>query len=77
MAVQVNVSINFTAADKADAESKIGGWKLHEGCTVFVSIQDTMPPQQTDAQGKVQSVPQPEPTGRDALTGEGTEPPPE
>lgn len=55
--IQANVSINFEATDRADAEAKIKSWQLHEGCTLFVNISETVPPQQTDAGGKVVEVP--------------------
>lgn len=58
MPVQTNVSVTFEATDKADAETKIRAWSLHEGCNVFVSVREDLPQQQTDSAGKVQPVPE-------------------
>jgi hypothetical protein len=57
----VSVSINFEAEDAADAEAKVAAWKLHEGCNVFVSVSEQLPPAQTDEGGKVVEAPLPEP----------------
>ena len=61
MPVQASVNISFEAQDRAEAEAKLNAWKLHEGCNVFVSVQEVLSPQQTDAQGKIQPVPEPPP----------------
>jgi hypothetical protein len=57
----VNVSITFEAENTADAEAKIASWRLHEGCTVMVSVSETLPPAAADTEGRVEPVPQPEP----------------
>jgi hypothetical protein len=33
-----SVSITFEATSTADAEAKIAGWSLHEGCQVRIDI---------------------------------------
>lgn len=55
--IRTNVSINFDATDRADAEEKIKSWKLHEGCMLFVNVSEDMPPKETDAEGNVTEVP--------------------
>lgn len=56
-----NVSISFEAANQADAEKKIAGWTLHEGCQVYVSVTETPKPMRTTGKGKVEEAPPPEP----------------
>jgi hypothetical protein len=60
--IRANVSINFEAADRADAEAKIKSWTLHEGCTLFVNVSEDIPLQETDETGAVkESSPSPAP----------------
>jgi hypothetical protein len=55
-----SVNITFEAENLADAEAKIGNWKLHEGCQVFATINESLPPAATNAGGEIAPVPQPE-----------------
>ena len=51
--VRASVNVNFEAADRAEVEELLDGWKLHEGCQVFVSVQESVDPLEADSAGKL------------------------
>ena len=55
-----NVSVSFECADQADAQSKLEGWKLHEGCKVFMNVTEMGIPREADSTGKPVPAPEPE-----------------
>jgi hypothetical protein len=57
-----SVSVTFDCKSKDDAQTKVQGWKLHEGCKVSMVVNDSMPMAEADAKGKVKEIPLPEPT---------------
>jgi hypothetical protein len=56
-----SVGIIFEVKDKADAQSKIAAWTLHEGCRVSLAVSEIIPSGETDAKGKFKETPIPEP----------------
>ena len=59
MSVRVSASVNFDAEDRAEAESIIADWKLHEGCQVNLMVMENVV-LQTDEGGSVIPAPEPE-----------------
>lgn len=58
---QVSVNITFDAADAAEANAKIMGWTLHEGCTVLVNTPAPPPTMlETTQDGDLVEAPEPE-----------------
>ena len=54
-----NVNISFEAASADDARAKIEKWKLHEGCTVMMSLTEVSAPHETNKAGAVVETPPP------------------
>lgn len=52
------VSITFEATSLEDAQAKMAGWTLHEGCAVSATLTAPVPPTpgSTDASGTVVPV---------------------
>ena len=48
---QATASVTFECDDLADAQKKIDSWKLHEGCSVYATVTETLGSATADAKG--------------------------
>jgi hypothetical protein len=54
-------TIHFECADVAEAQTTVDGWTLSPGCSVYVNVNSTLDPHETDGSGNVVPVPDPDP----------------
>jgi hypothetical protein len=77
MTVRATVTVNFEADSRGDAETKIAGWRLHEGCQVYASTTEQIQPYEADTTGKPKPVPEQAPPPRALVEAEQAGPLPE